>query len=190
MALKEEASVRVHAVKGAYEGEISKLKKRYVQDIGTLEDHAQVLEEKLVKLHIDLNGEENIDDLEIPSYELAPLRIAKVNVNASNFSKNKNMVEDNNSCGVSWSSETIDDQDDEIFSTGSPGGSPNKSARDIISRVNSFAPNGSILMKNGKGGGHEHSEIKRDNRVLRTKMKELGRVRSPCALKFSLYIEI
>lgn len=165
-ALKEDATHRVATVKTVYENELLKLRKRYTNDIATLEDHIQVLEEKLVHIHIELNGDENIDDLEIPSYELEPLRVSSFNpeqlakLAVGNSDGSAATTESNGSLCTSVQEE---------FVLRSPG-TPTRSARDIISQLN-VPQTGSP----SKFAAHSNqlSECKRENRLLRTKYKEL-----------------
>ena len=159
-------------MKTTYENELTKLRKRYTKDVAILEEYIQVLEEKLVQIHIDLNGEENIDDLEIPSYELEPLRVSSFDPEQYN-KKTPNDAQSRNSVDFTQSNNSFNSSvSEEEYVLRSPG-SPVRSARDIISKLNS-----GTSMSPTKQSFHSNqlSEVKRENRILRTKMKEMTRV--------------
>lgn len=174
--MKENATTRISSVKQLYEKELVKLRVRYTEDISTLENHIQIIEEKLVHLHLELNGEENVDDLEIPTYELEPLQT--LSVDAEQLVKVKYLETVVASADLAQCDESLRNS-----IQGSICPSPtslNRSAQEIMSRLNVSAKSPPKFSSHS----NEVAEVKKENRVLRTKLKELSLVRvlstSPC----------
>ena len=179
LALKEEARNRVTTVKTLYDNEMTKLKKRYLDDTDLLESHIQTLEEKMVKLHIDLHGEENIDDLDIPSYELPQLKISSFSLESNDFatpSKTLNKIKTKSSDVSSVHSvpSTVTCVAEEEVRPESPF-SASKSVRDVVSRLVSSSGSQALEYRLSEGV-NEVTQQKKENRLLRTKLKDLNRV--------------
>jgi hypothetical protein len=67
------ASNEIERLKMAQKNNENSLRNKYRNDVSILETHIQELEDKIVLLHLDLNGENSLGELEIPTYELTEL---------------------------------------------------------------------------------------------------------------------
>jgi hypothetical protein len=148
------------------------MKEKYDRDILKLQSYVEQLEQKIVQLYTELNGEENLDELELPEFSenLTPLEIPELpEINISTgVIKTTPLKNNREPVPPSNTSVLAPDANDSNTSF-----SPKLQAKSPIKKI---IPNGEFASKK-KSDAAALSNTLNDNRVLRVKLSQINKVK-------------